>query len=838
MDGFYFGSCCQLSDSTPTLTGVTSPTSQHVSSTEKVTISSSVVSDSFVQESTPPTQSSTDDESVVTTFSTASTSTTEVTTNQDTTIQTTDSVSEVASTNSQTNDVSPSEDPIPSSSIESFSSTTDLLLPNNENTTIEKDSMESSTTSAESNDQTTDESMSFTSTSLEDHTSTQTPEGTSAAVSTGNTINADISTSTESLPSSSTTSTTTKSSTSEMHSSTQQQVSESTADITTTPRPSTTTESSLDIVHSSETTPNKNSSSNEADESNSSSTPVPSLSTDSTLSSGITLSSGTTPAADASTTEPNEVPTELFTESVEVNSSDKYETTISGVLIEVTGVSVSSSNLSNSAHISTSHQTTGDGADHTSTLALETTKPDSTTIAIVNLPESTTDSQTEQFDKPMSTSTTIADTTETTITSNPTDSTPSTAVSQTETSMADITSELSSTSNSPANIISMSNSTSSSSASSSTTVHVETTTDTPISTPSELSSSSTSRPPSSQTTTEDPNEGWVPITPPPNSEVLVEINETSLVPEAITVMSQVTESSSVTSQQSSPTVENTSTATPTTESSKTTTEPAIIVDQDPNTGCGRRYYPQKKIVGGNAADFGEWPWQVSLRQWRQLTYLHKCGAALMNHNWAITAAHCVAQVQPENLLLRIGEHELENVEEPHDYVERRVELIAVHPDFDARTFEYDLALLRFAEPVEFAPNIVPICLPEGNNDYLGRTAWVTGWGRLYENGPLPSTMQEVGVPVTTNAACEAMYRRAGFVEHIPNIFLCAGWPEGGRDSCEGDSGGPLVLQRPDSEQHELIGVISWGIGCAQRNQPGVYTRITHFKQWIQQILQF
>jgi len=82
--------------------------------------------------------------------------------------------------------------------------------------------------------------------------------------------------------------------------------------------------------------------------------------------------------------------------------------------------------------------------------------------------------------------------------------------------------------------------------------------------------------------------------------------------------------------------------------------------------------------------------------------------------------------------LRIGEFDLSEEKEPYDYVERRVQIVATHPKFDARTFEYDLALLRFYEPVTFQPNIVPICVPDNDDEYLGKTGYVTGWGRLYE----------------------------------------------------------------------------------------------------------
>ncbi|KAJ8868338.1 hypothetical protein PR048_029854 [Dryococelus australis] len=254
--------------------------------------------------------------------------------------------------------------------------------------------------------------------------------------------------------------------------------------------------------------------------------------------------------------------------------------------------------------------------------------------------------------------------------------------------------------------------------------------------------------------------------------------------------------------------------------------------------CGRRMFPVSRIVGGEQASFGKWPWQASLRQWRTSTYLHKCGAALLNENWAITAAHCVENVPPSDLLLRLGEHDLSTDDEPYGFQERRVQIVASHPQFDARTFEYDLALLRFYEPVTFQPNIVPICVPNGDTKFVGRTAWVTGWGRLYEDGPLPSVLQEVSVPIINNSVCENMYRNAGYIEHIPEIFICAGWNKGGFDSCEGDSGGPMVIQRQSDKRWLLGGVISWGIGCAEPNQPGVYTRISKFRDWINQILQF
>ncbi|OQR78646.1 hypothetical protein BIW11_00270 [Tropilaelaps mercedesae] len=273
----------------------------------------------------------------------------------------------------------------------------------------------------------------------------------------------------------------------------------------------------------------------------------------------------------------------------------------------------------------------------------------------------------------------------------------------------------------------------------------------------------------------------------------------------------------------------------------TTPTPETTTEYDPiKSICGRpKSFATGRIVGGDITRFGKWPWMISLRQYKKNTFVHKCGAALLNEYWAVSAAHCVHNVSPNDILLRLGEYDLSGHDkEPLGHIERRVQIVATHPKFDAHTFEYDLALMRFYEPVSFADNIVPICIAEGNKTYVGQSAVVTGWGRLYEDGPLPSILQKVQVPIITNKECERMYRKAGFIEDIPDIFICAGLSSGGKDSCEGDSGGPLVLKDEDSGAWNLIGIISWGIGCALPNQPGVYTRITKFSDWMKQIIVF
>lgn len=246
-----------------------------------------------------------------------------------------------------------------------------------------------------------------------------------------------------------------------------------------------------------------------------------------------------------------------------------------------------------------------------------------------------------------------------------------------------------------------------------------------------------------------------------------------------------------------------------------------------------------KIQEGENAEYGEFPWQISLRRNQFGIYLHQCGAVLLSRNWAITAAHCVHDYQADKLQLRMGDYhtgsEGPSLKEAHVHQDRKVEVVVEHSMYNHQTYDYDIALLRLDSPVEFQPNILPVCLPEYDMDLVGQEAWVTGHGRMYDGGPQPKVLQKVMLPILKNSECEMMYQRAGFIEYIPRNFICAGYSSGGKDSCDGDSGGPLVTQRSDG-RFMLTGIVSWGRSCGERNQPGVYTRVSHFTQWINAML--
>ncbi|CAL1260799.1 unnamed protein product [Larinioides sclopetarius] len=265
---------------------------------------------------------------------------------------------------------------------------------------------------------------------------------------------------------------------------------------------------------------------------------------------------------------------------------------------------------------------------------------------------------------------------------------------------------------------------------------------------------------------------------------------------------------------------------------KTTKKPST----DDFSECGiPAPFPKSKVVGGTHSSFGEWPWQVSVRRSSFFGFAstHRCGGAILSASWIATAAHCVDDLLKSQIRIRVGEYDFSTVQEPAPFQERGVEKKVVHPRYNFFTYEHDLALVKLDAPLVLQAHVRPICLPNKDESFVGTNATVTGWGRLSEGGTLPSKLQQVQVPIISNEKCQKMFQKAGRQESIPEIFLCAGYEAGGRDSCQGDSGGPLQARREDGRWF-LAGIISWGIGCAEPNMPGVCTRISKFTSWIKQ----
>ncbi|XP_023648055.1 serine protease 27-like [Paramormyrops kingsleyae] len=232
-----------------------------------------------------------------------------------------------------------------------------------------------------------------------------------------------------------------------------------------------------------------------------------------------------------------------------------------------------------------------------------------------------------------------------------------------------------------------------------------------------------------------------------------------------------------------------------------------------------------KIVGGEDAPPGSWPWQASLKQ----NGSHICGGSLINSIWVVTAAHCIGSESPHDWEVFVGlqTQEGSNPNGQGSVVSR----VIVHPLYDSQTHDNDIALMQLSATVTFTDYVQPVCLAASNSTiYNGTEIWVTGWGDISSQVSLPSPgiLQEVQIPIVGNRICSCLYGTANI--NITNNMLCAGLLQGGKDSCQGDSGGPLVTQLGSA--WVLAGVVSFGIGCAEPDFPGVYTRVSNYQNWI------
>uniref|UniRef100_A0A3Q3ITY0 Peptidase S1 domain-containing protein n=1 Tax=Monopterus albus TaxID=43700 RepID=A0A3Q3ITY0_MONAL len=238
--------------------------------------------------------------------------------------------------------------------------------------------------------------------------------------------------------------------------------------------------------------------------------------------------------------------------------------------------------------------------------------------------------------------------------------------------------------------------------------------------------------------------------------------------------------------------------------------------------CGQAVL-NTRIVGGQSAPPGSWPWQVGLV--RNGSFF--CGGSLINRKWVMTAAQCLPSNDTSNLLVLMGRQSLAT-SSPSE-VFRTVTQIINHPNFNPATLDNDIALVRLSSPVNFTTHVLPICLAASDSTfYNGTDAWVTGWGNVGSGvaPPVPYDLREVDVPVVGNRQCNCDYG----VGTITDNMMCAGSPAGGKGTCQGDGGGPLVSKQ--GGRWIQGGIVSFGIGCSLPNFPGVYTRVSQYQSWI------
>ncbi|XP_063290685.1 trypsin isoform X2 [Pelobates fuscus] len=217
-----------------------------------------------------------------------------------------------------------------------------------------------------------------------------------------------------------------------------------------------------------------------------------------------------------------------------------------------------------------------------------------------------------------------------------------------------------------------------------------------------------------------------------------------------------------------------------------------------------------KIVGGYTCKKNSVPYQVSLN-----SGYHFCGGSLISNQWVVSAAHCYKS----SIQVRLGEHNIAVSEGTEQFINSAK--VIKHASYNSRTLDNDIMLIKLSSSATLNSNVKAVALPSGCAA-AGTTCLISGWGNTLSSGTnYPDLLQCLDAPILTDSQCTNSYPG----EITKNMF-CAGFLAGGKDSCQGDSGGPVVCNG------QLQGVVSWGYGCAQRNYPGVYTKVCNFSSWI------
>ncbi|KAG6460008.1 trypsin, alkaline C-like [Manduca sexta] len=230
----------------------------------------------------------------------------------------------------------------------------------------------------------------------------------------------------------------------------------------------------------------------------------------------------------------------------------------------------------------------------------------------------------------------------------------------------------------------------------------------------------------------------------------------------------------------------------------------------------------QRIVGGSITTIEQYPNIVALLfSWNGISFFQECGGTILNSRHVLTAAHCPYYETVNTCRVRSGSTFANSGGVVHN-----LNSFLIHPNYNSRTRDYDIAIMRTATTIAFNNAAQPAKIA-GPNYIVGdnQVVWAAGWGAIWYEGPGSEQLRHVQVWTVNQATCRSRF--AAIDRIITDNMLCSGWLDvGGRDQCYGDSGSPLF------HNGVVVGVCSWGHECALPRFPGVNVRVSRFANWI------
>lgn len=231
------------------------------------------------------------------------------------------------------------------------------------------------------------------------------------------------------------------------------------------------------------------------------------------------------------------------------------------------------------------------------------------------------------------------------------------------------------------------------------------------------------------------------------------------------------------------------------------------------------------VVGGKETGKQQYRFTAGLRDEEAGSTF--CGGSLISPTHVLTAAHCVDSNDwySSPSWIALGTHYLKGTFDGQ-YV--RVKNITVHPEYNEPIdMANDMAIIELEEPAHDSIPIIRLAHVSKKDELEGVEAITCGWGHTEDWGQSSDVKLATTVPIVSNEMCDAVISdHIGNEVSIDESMICAGYPQGGKDACQGDSGGPFFTMT-ESNEPVLVGVVSWGIGCAREELPGVYSRVSN-----------